>query len=75
LLARSPPPLGEIEDLLRLANADDDYPQARRLLAEVASARVNEICVCRRDLRRALATRHCPLHRGRGATTPRAAAR
>jgi hypothetical protein len=48
--------------LLRVANADGDYPQAQALLRVVGSADVCTVCVCRRHLRPRLARRHCPLH-------------
>ena len=49
--------------LLRVANADGDYPQAQALLRIVSrSAEVLNICICRRRLRPRLARRHCPLH-------------
>ncbi len=48
--------------LLRVANADGDYPQAQALLRIVRSAEVRDVCICRRHLRPRLARRHCPLH-------------
>jgi TPR repeat protein len=48
--------------LLRVANADGDYPQAEALLRIVGSADVRNVCICRRRLRPRLAKRHCPLH-------------
>jgi TPR repeat protein len=48
--------------LLRVASADEDYPQAQALLANVKSADIRDICVCRRHLRPRLAQRHCPVH-------------
>ncbi len=37
--------------LLRVSNADGDYPQAEALLPIVNSADIREVCVCRRHLR------------------------
>jgi TPR repeat protein len=51
--------------LLRVANADGDYPQAEALLRTVRSADVSRVCICRRHLRPRLAKRHCPVHRSR----------
>ena len=48
--------------LLRVANADGDYPQAEALLQTLGSANVRKVCICRRNLRPRLAKRHCPLH-------------
>jgi len=48
--------------LLRVANADGDYPQAQALLRIVRSANVRNVCICRRHLRPRLAKRHCPMH-------------
>jgi TPR repeat protein len=48
--------------LLRIANADGDYPQAQSLLRSVRSADARNVCICRRHLRPRLARRHCPLH-------------
>jgi len=48
--------------LLRVANADGDYPQAEALLLVVRSANIWNVCICRRNLRPRLAKRHCPLH-------------
>lgn len=48
--------------LLRVANADGDYPQAEALLLIVRSANTRNVCICRRNLRPRLAKRHCPLH-------------
>lgn len=48
--------------LLRVANADGDYPQAQALLRIVRSANILNVCICRRRLRPRLARRHCPLH-------------
>ena len=48
--------------LLRVANADGDYPQAEALLRIVKSATARNVCVCLRNLRPRLANRHCPLH-------------
>ena len=48
--------------LLRVANADGDYPQAQALRRIVRSADVRNVCICRRHLRPRLAKRHCPLH-------------
>jgi TPR repeat protein len=48
--------------LLRVANADRDYPQAQALLRIVRSADDGKVCICRRHLRPRLARRHCPLH-------------
>ena len=48
--------------LLRVANADSDYPQAQSLLRVLRSADVRNVCICRRRLRPRLARRHCPLH-------------
>jgi TPR repeat protein len=49
--------------LLRRADLDGDYPQARVLLQSVRSgAEVRRICVCRRGLMPCLGTRKCPLH-------------
>jgi TPR repeat protein len=49
-------------ELLRVASADGDYPQAEALLHVVKSADGRALCVCRRHLRPRLARRHCPLH-------------
>jgi len=48
--------------LLRVANADGDYPQAQALLRTVKSADLQNVCTCRRHLRPRLAKRHCHLH-------------
>lgn len=49
-------------ELLRVASADGDYPQAEALLQGVKFAGVQDFCNCRRHLRPRLARRHCPLH-------------
>jgi len=49
-------------NLLRVARADGDYPQAQALLRIVGSVDVRDVCICRRGLRPRLAKRHCPLH-------------
>ena len=48
--------------LLRVADADGDYPQAKALFLIIRSVDVRNVCVCRRHLRPRLAKRHCPLH-------------
>jgi TPR repeat protein len=48
--------------LLRLANADQDYPQALALLRDLKSMNIKQVCICRRQLRPRLAKRHCPVH-------------
>lgn len=48
--------------LLRAANADEDYAQAKALLQTLGSAGARNVCICRRHLRPRLARRHCPLH-------------
>lgn len=48
--------------LLRVAKADGDYPQAEALLEGIKSARFENVCFCRRNLRPRLAKLHCPLH-------------
>jgi TPR repeat protein len=53
----------EVRRLLRRANADGDYPQAAILSSNVSATGVNEVCVCRRGLRRGLSVLKCPLHR------------
>jgi hypothetical protein len=49
-------------ELLRLASADGDYPQAEDLLQIVNLTHTHNICSCRRHLRPRLARRHCPVH-------------
>ncbi len=48
--------------LLRRAGADGDYPQAARLLQQVAVGERGPLCGCRRALRPGLAKTHCPAH-------------
>ena len=48
--------------LLRAANVDGDYPQAKALLRLISSSDARIVCTCRRHLRPRLAKRHCPLH-------------
>jgi hypothetical protein len=59
----------EAKTLLRRANADDDYLQARELLGWLQSSEVGPICACRRGLRRRLARLKCAVHRGSLANT------
>jgi len=49
-------------NLLRAANADEDYAQAKALLQTVGAADARNVCICRRHLRPRLAKKHCPLH-------------
>ncbi len=49
-------------NLLRAASTDGDYAQAQALLRIVGSAKVRNVCICRRGLRPRLAKRQCPLH-------------
>ena len=63
LCRQSAPSRRAAAKLLRVANADGDYPQAKTLLLNVRSANVQNVCICRRHLRPRLAKRHCPLHR------------
>jgi TPR repeat protein len=49
--------------LLTSANKDGDYPQADKLLKQLQANVLQNICVCRRGLRRELATIKCMLHR------------
>ena len=48
--------------LLRLATADQDYPQAETLLRSMGSGDIQSICTCHRHLRPRLAQRHCRVH-------------
>lgn len=66
LLARPIAAIGEARTLLRHANADGDYPQAQRLLADLAEAPRAAICLCRRELLRRIARLGCPVHRRPG---------
>jgi TPR repeat protein len=49
--------------LLTSTNKDGDYPQAHTLLIQMQANVLQSICVCRRGLRRELATIKCMLHR------------
>jgi TPR repeat protein len=48
--------------LLTMANKDGDYPQADMVSKQLQTNVLQNICVCRRGLRRELATIKCKLH-------------
>lgn len=62
LSGRSASSLRVAANLLRTANADEDYAQAEALLRTIGSADAANVCICRRHLRPRLAKRHCLLH-------------
>jgi TPR repeat protein len=59
---RTAPSRRAAAELLRLASADGDYPQAEDLLRIVNSTHTLNVCSCRRHLRPRLAQRHCLVH-------------
>lgn len=58
----TPAALREAECLLRRANIDDDYPQARKLLRSLEAGKTVKPCLCRATLAGNLAKRWCPIH-------------
>lgn len=67
VLLLSTQPFAEVRtratELLRLANFDDDYPQAKRLMDALAIPKTIKLCACRRHLRPTLGRLQCALHR------------
>jgi TPR repeat protein len=77
LLLEQPRARKKAANLLRRANTDDDYPQARALLAQLSSRESElKVCHCRRWLMRSIGgTAKCRIHAPNGdAAQPRVAA-